>query len=216
MNAMLIRILCCSIWLFIQTANADVVNRAKAGQLVKEYIAEHGGERMALTAAKPVAEEKIFICGVCHGKDGNSTHPDIPSLAGQNPPYIVEQLLNFKTKKRLFQAMHELAGKMSNEQMAAVALHFSRLKRVGVSVNATLAAKGKPLYDAVCQHCHGADGNGLKGYARLSAQRPEYVAKNLKRFRDGAMERKSPEMGVAAKGLTDQEIEALAAYVASL
>ncbi|MCP4042377.1 MAG: c-type cytochrome [Gammaproteobacteria bacterium] len=190
-------------------------NRSEAAHLVKEYIEFHGDEDKARNKAIPIAKAKLFICGVCHGEDGNSARPDIPHLAGQNPAYLVEQMLNFKTKKRLFQAMHDLVKRMTDRQIVALALYFSGLERVGLPVNAELAAKGKPLYDAVCLHCHGPDANGSDIYARLSGQRQDYLVKNLKRFRDGDLARSSQEMSAVTRGLTDQEIEELAAYVAS-
>ncbi len=39
---------------------------------------------------------KSITCSACHGADGNSVNPVWPSIAGQHPTYIVEQLMAFK------------------------------------------------------------------------------------------------------------------------
>jgi cytochrome c553 len=43
---------------------------------------------------------KALTCGACHGPDGNSVNPVWPSIAGQHPTYIVEQLQAFKSAPR--------------------------------------------------------------------------------------------------------------------
>ena len=44
-----------------------------------------------------VGQTKSMICSACHGADGNSSNGDYPSLAGQVPGYIAQQLANFKS-----------------------------------------------------------------------------------------------------------------------
>ena len=45
-------------------------------------------------------KDKSITCAACHGADGNSVNPVWPSLAGQHPTYIVEQLQAFKNGTR--------------------------------------------------------------------------------------------------------------------
>ena len=59
-----------------------------------------------------------------------------------------------------------------------------------------------------CVRCHGANGEGRDGIPRLDIQSPEYLADALRAFRDGA--RASGVMQIAAQGLDDEAIEALA------
>ncbi|PSJ45145.1 cytochrome C [Zobellella endophytica] len=68
---------------------------------------------------------------------------------------------------------------------------------------------------AVCAACHGAEGiSAMDIYPNLAGQKAAYTAKQLKAFRDG--ERNDPIMAPMAKPLSDQDIEDLAAYFASL
>jgi len=200
-------------------AHAEVPQRAEAKQILAKYRAS--GADSADAASENAAEisNNTRICGYCHGPDGNSIHPEIPSLAGQNPQYVIEQLLLYKLKIRQYPAiMHDYAQKMSPETMAAVALHFAALPRRPLgNVDATKAAAGAALYKGFCSNCHGEDGKGANdGYAAINAQSPAYIALTLKRFRDIAQERTNHVMRIAARGMTDGEIESLAHYIAGL
>lgn len=65
----------------------------------------------------------------------------------------------------------------------------------------------------VCGACHGPDGAGVEAfpdYPKLAGQHRDYLIQALKQYKSGA--RKNPIMGGMAQGLTDQDIEDLAAY----
>jgi cytochrome c553 len=65
-----------------------------------------------------------------------------------------------------------------------------------------------------CALCHGPQGESASAvYPRLAAQHPDYIAKQLKDFRDGR--RKSETMADMVKGLQDEDIAGLAAFFAS-
>jgi cytochrome c553 len=68
----------------------------------------------------------------------------------------------------------------------------------------------------VCTACHGADFNTpiSPDYPRLAGQHEDYLARALLDYKSGA--RKNPIMGAQASGLSDQDIENLAAYISSL
>lgn len=68
---------------------------------------------------------------------------------------------------------------------------------------------------ATCTGCHGANGIGLsEEFPNLAGQKAGYLARQLKAFRSG--ERKDPTMQAMAKSLTDEDIEQLAGWYASL
>ncbi len=77
----------------------------------------------------------------------------------------------------------------------------------------TLAAD-KPAKAQTCVGCHGPNGNSLvPTYPKLAGQHAAYLEQSLKDFRDG--HRKNATMEPFAKGLTDEEIKALAEYYAA-
>lgn len=76
------------------------------------------------------------------------------------------------------------------------------------------AAKGKAK-SATCVACHGANGiSMIPMYPNLAGQKEQYLALQLKAFRDG--ERKNMVMAPMAAGLSDDDIANLAAYYAGL
>jgi cytochrome c553 len=83
------------------------------------------------------------------------------------------------------------------------------------SAQADVAA-GKSTYAARgCIGCHGAGGvSVVSTYPSLKGRTAEFVRQNLGDFRSGA--RKQPVMNAMAAGLSDTDIENLAAYIDSL
>lgn len=76
------------------------------------------------------------------------------------------------------------------------------------------AAAGKAKA-ALCAACHGPVGVSVNpAWPSLAGQQPVYLAKQIRLFRDG--ERVEPTMQPFVQNLTDQDIEDLAAYYASL
>ncbi|WMS87996.1 c-type cytochrome [Pleionea litopenaei] len=88
---------------------------------------------------------------------------------------------------------------------------------LGTTVNFASAAdieKGKQKA-LICGSCHGKDGVGIaENIPNLAGQKETYLALQLLAFRDGF--RKNMQMTPMAKGLTDEDIQNIAAFYASL
>ncbi len=83
-----------------------------------------------------------------------------------------------------------------------------------VSYAAGDAAAGKTKA-ALCAACHGAEGISANDlWPNLAGQKPGYLTKQMKAFRDG--DRKDPMMSPMAAPLTDEDIANLTAYFSSL
>ena len=68
---------------------------------------------------------------------------------------------------------------------------------------------------AACAACHGIDGRGTSPqFPNLTGQKAEYIAKQLKAFRDGS--RQDPMMAPLAQSLSDGDIAELADYYAAM
>src|SRR6202171_3565894 len=76
----------------------------------------------------------------------------------------------------------------------------------------TSATTGRDIA-ASCANCHGTDGRSRGTIASIAGQDKAYLVQQLKDFRDG--KRPSTIMQQLAKGYTDEQIEAAAAYLAS-
>lgn len=83
----------------------------------------------AMAAGNPtVGKIKAISCQVCHGKDGHSTNPIYPKLAGQHAKYIIKQMEDFKNKTRIDPVMNEMAPTLSDKDIADIAAYFENVK----------------------------------------------------------------------------------------
>ena len=97
--------------------------------------------------------------------------------------------------------------------IALVSTVIISLLGAGVAI-AGDAAAGKAKA-GVCIACHGVDGiSMIPIYPNLKGQKAAYTAKQLKAFRDKT--RADPVMAGMSAGLTDADIDNLAAYYESL
>jgi len=158
------------------------------------------------------------LCANCHGANGNSPNPDTPNLAGQNPRYLLAQMQKFVSGERRFEFMEGMIKTMSPKEREAVAQYFAQQTvPPRAPSDPALAARGKEVFSKICFRCHGADGRGTEQYARLAGQQTGYVERTLRRYRDPHNQvRKNPLMADATAMLTDGDIRAVAAYVASM
>lgn len=164
------------------------------------------------------AKRRIALCKACHGEDGNAVVADVPSLAGQNPVYLVDQFMRFGDGRRNDKTMNSLAGVIKDEDKIKLAIYFSeqKMKPAGGGQKA-LIPQGKERYRLLCAECHGEDGRGAEaGYARLAGQRPEYIVKMLKEFKNQAGRRSNPWMTARANALTESDMHAVATYLANM
>jgi cytochrome c553 len=87
------------------------------------------------------------------------------------------------------------------------------------SINVAFAAAGNAdagkTKAAMCAACHGANGIGASdAYPNLAGQHADYIAKQLKAFKDGS--RVDPVMAPMAAGLSEQDMADVGAYFAGL
>ncbi len=187
---------------------------------INKDIHDDGAHQAAIAAGK----ERSVLCSNCHGVDGNSVKGDIPNLAAQNPAYIIEQIDKFQTGARKNFVMQTLAGIFTFKDKVNLAVYYTSQKVKPQGFDARLADKGKQIYRNVCFRCHGENGKGEEGYARLAGQKIDYVKMTLKRFRANAtqtadaydIKRTNVNMEQVTVFLTDEDIDGLANYIASL
>ena len=94
-----------------------------------------------------------------------------------------------------------------------ISLLFSLLLASGSALAGDIdAGKAKSV---TCVACHGPEGMSSNPlWPHLAGQQEQYLAKQLRDFRAGT--RKDPVMGPMAAPLSDEDIDNLAAYYASL
>lgn len=172
---------------------------------------------MAQDAA--AGREKAQVCAACHGVDGNSTIPQNPILAGQTPRYLYLQLKDFKEGRRADPLMSPMAANLSKKDMFDIAAYYAAQKRTGANTrgDASKAARGKEVADAaLCTMCHLGGLSGQNEVPRTAGQHYEYTLKQLKDFKAKNRTNDAGNMTAVLRTIADEDLEALAAYAASL
>ena len=168
---------------------------AKAGEVVSPF--EHG---------QKLAE----ACVKCHGAGGNSQTGGIPSLAGQQPHYLVVAIQEYLARERKSAPMHGLLPGLKKRDMEALALYFSsQTPTAREKAPFGDPAAGEPL-TAVCGGCHGQHGVSLDSSTpSLAAQDPRYLVEAIKAYRTTRLRESMREY---VRALTDRDIENIAAF----
>lgn len=200
-----------------------------AGALLTSSVSAQGVIKGDAAKAQQIV---TTVCAACHGADGNSAIPVNPSLAGQHPEYTYKQLVNFKAQggkpaERVNPVMGGMVANLSEEDMKNLAAYFAsqkagpraardeKLVRQGEAIyRGGIAAKGVPA----CAACHAPNGAGMPAqFPRIAGQHADYTVMQLKAFRAGQRANDPAQMmrGAAAK-MSDQEIAAVAEYIAGL
>jgi cbb3-type cytochrome c oxidase subunit III len=173
-------------------------------------------------------QDKVAVCGACHGADGNSAAPNFPKLAGQGERYLLKQLNDIKSGNRSVVEMTGLLDNLSEQDLADVAAYYASQKMSVGAADPKLVAQGEALFRGgkldqgmpACTGCHSPNGAGLDaaGFPQLGGQHAAYVAKQLTDFREGNRTNDGDSQimrGIAAK-LSNKDIEALSSYVQGL
>lgn len=208
------------LWMFVCPAAVGVAAESKprlSETALEERLTAVTKDAKATDAAIKAAKNVTFFCANCHGEGGNSNYPDVPNLAGQNPSYLLEQIHKFADGRRRNEFMQGLIKALSDEDKINVSVYYASMNvKPAAAVNKAAVAQGRDLFHRICQRCHGEAGRGNHKIARLAGQKYEYVAKSLKRYRDGTGERIDPLMAANTKNLDDAEIRAVAAFISTM
>ncbi|MDO8439068.1 MAG: c-type cytochrome [Telluria sp.] len=164
-------------------------------------------------------------CVSCHGAAGNSTIAANPKLAGQVEAYTYKQLLDFTTPNRGNPVMSSYAKMLSDDEKKNIAAYLgTQTQKAGAARNKDSVELGKKIYRggiagtgvAACASCHGANGNGIPAqFPRLAGQHQDYTISQLQSFKGGAR-KNSVQMTTLSKRMSDDEMKAVADYIAGL
>jgi len=164
-------------------------------------------------------KQKAAVCGACHGADGNSTIPQYPILAGQNARYLYLQLRDFNKKRRQDPLMSPMAENLSAKDMLDLAAYFSMQKpnRQNAKGDAAKIEEGRKIADAaLCPMCHLGGFSGQNEIPKVAGQHYDYIKKQLLAFKNRQRTNDAGSMTAYMNGVSEEQIEALAAYAASL
>jgi cytochrome c553 len=182
---------------------------------------------------------KVAICSACHGHSGMAVVPQLANLAGQPRTYLYVQLKSFKDGQRSDPVMTGQAARLSDQDMRDIATYYASFAPAThgggdeSSPGARLYHEGDPARGIPpCQGCHGPDAKGPQPamayegkpqppwytFPYLHGQSATFIVKALSDFRSGTRAGTSNArvMQGVTQSLTDDDIQALSAYLSSL
>ncbi|MEO8418451.1 MAG: c-type cytochrome [Methylophilaceae bacterium] len=168
------------------------------------------------------------VCSACHGSGGNSISPSFPKLAGQRASYLVAQLTSFRDRTRSDKdaqdAMWGWSRSLSDQDIKDLAAYYEAQKPMsGIPMPEALVKRGQQVFEnglastniPACATCHGGNAEGKDNIPQLAGQHAAYLMKQLKVFRTAGLRPAAVAMHSIVAGLTDEDMEAVAAYLQS-
>jgi cytochrome c553 len=159
---------------------------------------------------------KTEACASCHGEDGNSTDPTIPSLAGQPPLYTYYQLLQFREGQRVDPQMSTFAVGLSDVDMQNMAAYYAGQTPAAPPSTgdpAKLEAGRRLVQTHHCDSCHVPGLVGQRHIPRLAGQHYDYLLSQLRAYKAQTRADLDGSMTMAAQPLSADDIEILAYYI---
>ncbi|MDX2472019.1 MAG: c-type cytochrome [SAR324 cluster bacterium] len=174
------------------------------------------------------------LCSGCHGKDGKTSSPQFPHLAGQNQQYLENQFKAIVSGKRklgssVLMKNHPKLQNFKEGDIQAITNYLSTLPRAIQTTKAapSAIAAGEKVYAKIgCKQCHGVAGKGMpagspkkyNAYPKLNGQHAIYIYSQLEHILAGT--RVNDNAGIMLKQLkkaklSKADLKSLAAYLSA-
>src|SRR5215467_1440439 len=172
----------------------------------------------AQPARTATIEERLAPCLACHGENGQSANPEIPSLGAQPSPYLLIQLFLFREKLRRLDLMNDAVKGLSDDDLPAFADTIAKLPPPRPS-----ADKGDPariergqalIRQYRCNICHNADLAGRDNVPRIAGQREDFLVKTMREYKGNVRAGYDASMAEVLQPVADADILDLAYFVA--
>ncbi len=171
----------------------------------------------------------VQTCKSCHVQaDGSTSRPAVPHIAGQSATYLETELSAFRSRTRMGSESKTMWGMiprtMDDSTIHLLAQYFSQQEwsPADSGEQKALILAGKKIFEngkgdsvPACLSCHGNNAEGIEGNGpRLAGQNLEYVLNQFKNFRLNDRQ-EAVAMPDIVKSLSDDDLRALASYIAS-
>ncbi|MGA8611017.1 MAG: c-type cytochrome [Xanthobacteraceae bacterium] len=169
------------------------------------------------TAAQTV-QARLPVCLACHGQNGQSENPGVPSLGAQQAFYVTVQLLMFRERMRVVDPMNEMAKGLSDDDLRGFADAIAKLpapKPADGPVDSARMERARALAEKNhCNVCHTPNFGGQENVPRIADQREDYLVKALRGYKDNSRRGYDAAMADVVPEITDEQILDLAYYLA--
>lgn len=163
-------------------------------------------------------------CAGCHRADGAGVADGTyPRLSGQHAGVIIKQITDTRAGIRINPKMAPFSSEhaLQLQEIADVAefLASAVSHRENGKGDAERAERGLKLYrQRGCQDCHGARGEGdaAKFYPVVAAQHFQYLLREMEHVQSGGRGNSHPDMVKTLRGLSADDLKALASHLSRL
>ena len=172
------------------------------------FAAQSAPVREAPPFGDPVAgEADSASCGKCHGAGGISHQPLVPSLAAQDPVYLLRASKAYRDHERSDETEMPVKNDAQYDNIAA----YYATQPMTASVEEQLSGQEMAVK---CDRCHNPpSGQRQMNIPSLRGQSHDYLVKAMKEYRDAG--RDNSMMHKMSARYSDEMIDALAAYYAT-
>ena len=167
--------------------------------------------------AEPKAD-LLAQCAACHGPNGNSQNPELPSIAGQPRVFIENQLVMIREGLRDVPPMKPVMANVDDAAVVELAKFFSSQKpaaKAGQVRQASYRAGEELSQKNLCGTCHLADYSGQNQVPRIAGQQEPFLLGTMKQFRDNPGPGRDTIMAATLRGMSDADLANLAHYLAN-
>jgi cytochrome c553 len=173
---------------------------------------------VAFPVAAQTVKERLPGCLACHGENGQSQNPEVPSLGAQQAFYVTVQLLMFRERMRVVEPMNDMAKGLSDNDLRSFADIISKLPPpqppAGPVDDARVARALALVQLNHCNFCHTQNFAGQDNVPRIADQREDYLVKALRGYKDNSRRGYDAAMADVIATITDEQILDLAYYIA--
>jgi cytochrome c553 len=173
---------------------------------------------VAPAASAQSVQERLPTCLACHGENGQSQTPGVPSLGAQQVFYVTVQLLMFREKMRVADPMNDMAKGLSDDDLQQLAGIINKLpapRPPDGEVDAARIERARALVTQNrCNVCHTASFAGQDNVPNIADQREDYLVKALRGYKDNSRHGYHATMADVIAPITDEQILDLANYIA--
>jgi len=212
----------------LASANEHAAPQAKAWTLQQWHETQKSIPKGNIS--KGAELHKQALCMTCHGENGVAPSRNAPSLAGNTIDYTFKTLLDYQSGLRneghgKSAVMIAAAQSLTQQDMADLAYFYANQKLMPKAPTMALTASIDRLVRkgdvsrmiTPCASCHGAHGEGNKITPALAGQTAHYFIRTMNAYKNKHRTNDINQgMGQFTHDLTDEEINALADYYASL
>ena len=169
----------------------------------------------AAHATDAKVEALARTCNACHGENGVSVGPNMPSIGGLSETYLESVMLQWKNGERYSATMGRHFKGYSDVELASLAKHYSQLPWVPVvqQADAKILSRGREASER-CETCHGATGSEPddEETPKLHGQWAQYMEMELLKYRTESIKMPHKKMRTNSKKLDEADVSAVAKF----